>query len=173
LQPVIPTDVAAGQYVASAGQLEIDDYPDTNNGVFLRNQSFSIQDITDGTDTTLLVGERSRNLADSNWVGTFPGTFVVTASGWPVNDLEPASSMVLGQTGPSPLDAELAAHANVIFPPNAKFAGVDNYWSLHAGGCNFVFCDGSVRFIKQTINPAVFASLATRAQGETVSADQL
>jgi prepilin-type processing-associated H-X9-DG protein len=49
---------------------------------------------------------------------------------------------------------------------------VDDYWSLHPGGCNFVFCDGSVRFVKESVNPNVFSYLSTRAGGEVVSADQ-
>jgi hypothetical protein len=34
-----------------------------------------------------------------------------------------------------------------------------------------LFCDGSVRFVKETINPATFAAQATRAGGEVVGAD--
>jgi prepilin-type N-terminal cleavage/methylation domain-containing protein len=37
---------------------------------------------------------------------------------------------------------------------------------------NGVFCDGSVRFIKETVNPRIFSFLSTRAGGEVVSADQ-
>ncbi len=49
---------------------------------------------------------------------------------------------------------------------------VDDYWSLHRGGCNFLFCDGSVRFIKESVNPSIFGYLSTRAGGDVVSADQ-
>jgi prepilin-type processing-associated H-X9-DG protein len=54
----------------------------------------------------------------------------------------------------------------------SKASMVDDYWSLHPGGCNFVFCDGSVRFVKESVNPNVFSYLSTRAGGEVVSADQ-
>ena len=35
--------------------------------------------------------------------------------------------------------------------------------SAHPGGCNMSFCDGSVRFIKQTINSTVYAKLMSPA----------
>jgi prepilin-type N-terminal cleavage/methylation domain-containing protein/prepilin-type processing-associated H-X9-DG protein len=43
--------------------------------------------------------------------------------------------------------------------------------SNHPGGVTTAFCDGSVRFIKDTINLQVWWSLGTRNQGEIVSAD--
>jgi prepilin-type N-terminal cleavage/methylation domain-containing protein/prepilin-type processing-associated H-X9-DG protein len=45
--------------------------------------------------------------------------------------------------------------------------------SLHPGGVNVLFGDGHVRFTKDSINPGVWASLATRAGGEVVSNDAL
>ena len=47
--------------------------------------------------------------------------------------------------------------------PNYKKAGADDFHSLHPGGCNFLFGDGSVRFLKETINPQVFGDLSTGA----------
>ncbi len=43
--------------------------------------------------------------------------------------------------------------------------------SYHAGGVNVGFLDGSVRFIKDSINPTTWWAIATRANGEVVSAD--
>jgi prepilin-type processing-associated H-X9-DG protein len=39
------------------------------------------------------------------------------------------------------------------------------------GGANFLFMDGSVRFLKNSIDPHVLKSLGTPAGGETVSSD--
>jgi prepilin-type processing-associated H-X9-DG protein len=47
-----------------------------------------------------------------------------------------------------------------------------DFHGLHPGACNFLFGDGSIRFIKEMINPQVFSYLATRGGGEVVSADQ-
>ena len=45
--------------------------------------------------------------------------------------------------------------------------------SWHPGGANFVRGDGSVTFIKQTINSRVYNALGSRAGGEIISADAL
>jgi prepilin-type processing-associated H-X9-DG protein len=60
--------------------------------------------------------------------------------------------------------------------------GQFGFRSSHPGGANFLFCDGSARFIKQTIdmgNPnytppigiGVYRQLSTRKAGEVISSD--
>ena len=57
-----------------------------------------------------------------------------------------------------------------------------HFWSLHPGGGNWAFADGSVRFISYNaagpenttsplVNQTVLSKLATRAGGEVVSSD--
>jgi prepilin-type N-terminal cleavage/methylation domain-containing protein/prepilin-type processing-associated H-X9-DG protein len=159
------TDLSPGQYVGSAGQLEVEEFPASNNGMFYRNSRNGIRDITDGSSTTIMAGERSRNLADATWVGVIPYSRVCTNPKWSIQECDTANVMVLGHTGPSP-------DQRWVDVPNYKGAGPDDYWSLHAGGCNFLFCDGSVRFIKESVNPRIFSFLSTRAGGEVLSADQ-
>jgi prepilin-type N-terminal cleavage/methylation domain-containing protein/prepilin-type processing-associated H-X9-DG protein len=159
-------DLAASQYVASAGQFEIGESPANNNGVFYRNKATGIQEILDGTSQTLMIGERSRNLADAVWAGVVVGGVVCTNPTWPLRECDPSSVMVLGHTGPSP------GGQTWVDVPNYNGAGPDDFWSYHPGGCNFTFCDGSVRFVKGTINPVVFSYLSTRAGGEVIGADQ-
>jgi prepilin-type N-terminal cleavage/methylation domain-containing protein/prepilin-type processing-associated H-X9-DG protein len=160
-----PGDVAPGQYLGSAGQFDPGDSAANNNGIFYRNSRISQRDVTDGLSLTLMVGERSRNVADATWVGAVPGAQLCTNTPWPIADCEPSNVMVLAHTGPSPAQAWVDV-------PNYKGAGADDFWSLHPGGCNFLFCDGSVRFIKQTVDPRVFSFLSTRAGGEVLSGDQ-
>jgi len=74
--------------------------------------------------------------------------------------------MVIAHTGPSFL------RSTVIFTPNHPQAEVDTYWSRHAGGANFLFCDGSVRFLKSTIDPQTFLALGTRGDGEIIAEAQ-
>ncbi len=157
-------DLAAGQYVDCAGQLELEDTP-FHNGVLFRKSGIDVSRISDGTSLTILAGERSRNVCDATWVGVVPGAQVCTTPTWPIRECDPSFVMLLGHTGPSP-------NQRWVVVPNYRGAGPDDFWSLHPGGCNFVFCDGSGRFLKETINPRVFSFLSTRAGGEVVSSHQ-
>jgi len=65
---------------------------------------------------------------------------------------------------------------NHYLPPNSNIPdmltcgwGVFGARSNHPGGVNVCFGDGSVRFIRDTINLSVWRALATRAGGEVVS----
>ena len=49
---------------------------------------------------------------------------------------------------------------------------VGGFGSRHPGGANFVFCDGSLHFLKQTIHPEVFRRLGHRADGELIDGEQ-
>jgi prepilin-type N-terminal cleavage/methylation domain-containing protein/prepilin-type processing-associated H-X9-DG protein len=201
--PVMGTlDLAAGQYVGNEGQYDYDDYRKdeydglltfpADNGVLYRDSALAITDITDGTSTTFLVGERSRNVADATWVGVpFIHVFsyliesqFATKSTWSnPNVLKPTSFLVLARTGPFPgcVEGPEPSGCNPsrtippdprIATPNRRDAGPCEYNSLHPGGCNFLFCDGSVRFIKDKMDPMTFSYLATPASGEPVSADK-
>ena len=65
-----------------------------------------------------------------------------------------------------------------VTPPNTRSCGFFMYLravmpasSRHPGGVNTCFADGSVKFIKDTINVQTWRALGTRAGGEVVSSD--
>ena len=53
----------------------------------------------------------------------------------------------------------------------ADHSEISNTNSNHPGGCNVLFGDGSVRFIKSTLNLNVWWALGTRSNGEVISSD--
>ena len=72
-----------------------------------------------------------------------------------------------------------------IMPPNDKACVFDSDTDMapgetsigassnHPGGVNVALLDGSVRFIKNTVNIQAWFGVATKANGEIISADQL
>ena len=160
-------DLSPGQYVASAGQFQVADWPSDNNGVSFRNSRVGLRDITDGSSLTMMAGERSRTISDATWVGVVPSAEFCTKPARDYEECRPSYAMVLAHTGPTP-----PGGYTWVVVPNSKSAAADNFWSLHPGGCNVLFCDGSVRFLKETVNPEVFSALSTRAGGEVMSPDQ-
>jgi prepilin-type N-terminal cleavage/methylation domain-containing protein/prepilin-type processing-associated H-X9-DG protein len=161
--------VAGANYVACYGTGEIEDAPGAGDGIFFRNSQVGLQHISDGSSQTFAIGERSHDLSYVTWTGRAIG-------GW----LHPTPSFEGGRNKFSPEPEE--AYTMVLGPvegddkfprrPNSPSAHVEDYRSFHPGGVNFLFGDGSVRFIRNEITDSVYRALATRAGGEIVGSDQ-
>jgi prepilin-type N-terminal cleavage/methylation domain-containing protein/prepilin-type processing-associated H-X9-DG protein len=133
--------------------------------------SIKIAQITDGTSNTMLIGENSPNLNSGlAWVS---GNDIYATTILPMNWM---TNIRNGQTDPS--TGELCSPA--AWNPSSPTQFVhcfNNQWyyqgfkSFHPGGCNFGFADGSVRFLKQSVNVRTYMALSTRAGGEIVSSD--
>jgi prepilin-type N-terminal cleavage/methylation domain-containing protein/prepilin-type processing-associated H-X9-DG protein len=156
-------DVARGSYVAMNGVLGVSSDAFDNNGAFLRNRTFRIADITDGMSNTLFIGERCSNMSSTTWTGAVTNG-VVPAQRYPdpadkLGNAEAASALVLSHGSKDHL------------PNNPLVFDADATASFHTGGVNFLFGDGSVHPITNTISGYVYEALLTRAGGEPVSGD--
>jgi prepilin-type N-terminal cleavage/methylation domain-containing protein/prepilin-type processing-associated H-X9-DG protein len=95
-----------------------------------------------------------------------------------------ARSSNMGYQWWSTYPSYLNSNYNHVGPPNSRQCqnkpltswAIDIYGtaspnSLHPGGVNVCFCDGSVRFIKDSVNVQTWWALGTRGGGEVISAD--
>jgi prepilin-type processing-associated H-X9-DG protein len=137
------------------------DYEARKNGVLYADSKVRLADITDGTSNTVMIAERPPG-PDNHWGWWYAG---------------------LGQHGTGSADSVLPA---VGYPtadfrfPTCERAGhpfragrldemcdVLHFWSLHPGGANFAFADGSVKFLRYSAAD-ILPALATRAGGEVL-----
>jgi len=109
---------------------------DNMNGLFATISSTKIADVTDGTSNTMLFGERAHSVmapADRNcWHWWTSGNY---------GDTQYSTFFPLNPT--KKLQNVTGAYGNVY---------IEAASSLHPGGANFAFFDGSVRFLKDSID---------------------
>ena len=126
---------------------------DPTNGAFFQFGSVGIPfaAITDGLSNTLLAGEKH----------VPRGTF-----GQPWGD----SSYYNGDYRHSTLRAAGPAFPLAQSPNDQEAEGAVGYGfgSHHPGICPFVFCDGSVRSLVNSIDPNVLGLLASRDDGQVI-----
>jgi prepilin-type N-terminal cleavage/methylation domain-containing protein/prepilin-type processing-associated H-X9-DG protein len=143
------------------------------NGPIYRNSRVTFAGVTDGLSNTIVAGEKTPYLADATWVGIIPGyrhfaynAFASLGTGGFQINFDYASAILAVHSGPSLYESPL-----VIHPPNSPLGHTDEMYSLHPGGANVLMGDGSVRFVKQSINLVAWQGLSSRNNGEVISAD--
>jgi len=115
----------------------------------------SIAGVTDGTSNTIYVGESlpSDDANNEIWGATGAGSGVTI----PINWRTDKPFALFGAGAPWNTRGSYAARG---------------FKSMHPGGSNFLFADGSVKFLKASISRTTYAALGSRNGGEVISADQ-
>ena len=132
----------------------------TNNGSFFLNSAVRYEDIADGSSQTLFLGEKATTGVDLGWASGSRAT--LRNAGWLING---GPVVVAPPATPAPGSAPPTA------TPPALIA-VGGFSSLHPGGANFGLGDGSVRFLRDSTHPTVYAALANRNDGAPIGGDQ-
>ena len=150
------------------------------NGIFGKNYAYRVADILDGTSNTLMVGETSRfvNEPASNWNewNYGPGAFGDdVGSGIRIQVVAYTVPKINAkQTGVSPgYLTDPFNWFNLALYPQSANEGSFGFRSLHPGGANFLVGDGTVKFVKQTLNPQVYQALGTKTGSELISGDAI
>ncbi len=135
------------------------------NGMLPINRAVKPSEVTDGTSHTLLIGERPTQPdgRSSGWYNYIGHLSIQNSQLLPISrsyaNLVPPDTICPSQ--------EIGAFQRGKYN---DLCSMYHFWSLHPGGANFAFADGSVRFITYAAEP-ILPALATRAGGETVDWD--
>ena len=144
----------------------------SNQGAFPLNGPIALDDIEDGLGQTLFVGEINGSGTETGWaVG---GRSTLRNTGLPLDETD-LPSFPGGFTYPDPTNSYVEVIDDAVdpsIPLDPSIPAVGGYGSYHSGGSNFLFGDGSVRFIKRTINLDVYHRLGNRRDGIPIGGDQ-
>lgn len=132
-----------------------------DDGVFHIDLRIRPTDVTDGLSNTAMIGERP-----SGPQGAYGGWY----ASWGLQRCPLAQILPAGYNGWIPSDATGCRVSISSFLPGKpdSLCSVGHFWSLHTGGANFAFADGSVRFLRYDA-AGILPALATRAGGEAES----
>jgi len=166
---------SVANYVGSSGRLEVGrigpsgpQFLGIGNGTFYMNSAIGFRDISDGASQTIVIGERSRSIADAAWAGAFPVIAqLCTKKTWKFQSCDSLIFMILARSD-RPLPDNFHSGEPNDYTPNSVRSGADGFSGNHPGVCNFAFADGSVRGIRNTIALEMFRALCTCRGGEII-----
>jgi prepilin-type processing-associated H-X9-DG protein len=130
------------------------------DGVIYENSRTRIADITDGTSHTVPVGGRppSPDLYWGWWAWSAFDASLGVRNAYPV----------YGTSESIPIIVCIRLFPENYRPGDTNLCDTHHFWSLHPGGGNWLFADGSVRFLPYQAN-AILPALATRSGGEVLN----
>src|SRR5205814_5732564 len=121
---------------------------------------------------TILIGERAWSNANGIWAGAINGGVIKRGE---------LNSCPGNGAASYPAGMLVQAHSHLNNTATDTDGGLDDFSSRHPGGSNFLFADGSVRFLRSvpgdllsgdfTPDSLLLQALSTRANGETVPDD--
>jgi len=152
---------------------------DIRRGAFGNNGAANIGRIRDGTSNTIAIGE-SISGTGTRKVATNFGPYWGSGTHTAVSGYTPSgSSTTLNSTNASPYNVSSgnwmfngpyqSPPTTSAYLPNKIYAWM--YGSNHSGGANFVFCDGSVRFLRDSMDYTAFCAMIYIADGTTLAND--
>jgi prepilin-type N-terminal cleavage/methylation domain-containing protein/prepilin-type processing-associated H-X9-DG protein len=164
-------------YSAFGGAVSVG--PHADSGSIILNGMLTLASISDGTSNTFLIGEISWNNYGGHYdwargtMNSMAGIPMVSAKGMsynlPINYGKTKNNGdSLSMTFNLP-DGSEDTRSYAVCGQNTAGHGIGCFGSNHSGGANFVFCDGSVRFVSETVLTSILMSLASRSGGETMT----
>jgi len=154
---------------------------DPGDGMFGWQSSVRMGSISDGTSNTFLFGEVSRFRDEPASPFSIGNLAIWFQSDYSASSATPTSGAFVIPKLNSPPDRDgsvfNACFGPVVHPPDwinipaCQKYGQFGFRSLHSGGANFSMADGSVRFVKESVNLPTYRALGTKAGGEVISAD--
>ncbi len=151
-------------------------------GLLPKNTKSRLAEVTDGLSNTIAFAESAGRpfvyRRGGKKFGADTTAHRVNAGGWsrPASDFSIDGSSQDGSVtpGPCPMNCTNGEDIGGQTFPYAYYGseGSSEVYAFHPGGANFLFGDGSVKFLKETLSMRVFTSLVTRGAGEILGADQ-
>lgn len=176
---------SGGNYMGNAGPGTGDLYcsrSDTH-GIFWRGSNTKFRDITDGTSNTVLFAETLYGLRgdDTASLVDYNTQIKRVSGGGPCSataeDLVARAATRYEGRRAGQWIRNITYHTliNAFYPPNAKYPDVSHHGeaisgarSHHPGGANVSLCDGSVRFVTETIDLPTWRNLHDRLDGQVL-----